>query len=90
MLHIDLSRKSNLIIVCPATSNIIAKYSNGIADDLASTTLIASNKDIFFIPAMNSEMWNNKINQKHNPPPDADNYRNEKNKYEKYFKENIE
>ena len=64
MLHIDLSRKSNLIIVCPATSNIIAKYSNGIADDLASTTLIASNKDIFFIPAMNSEMWNNKINQK--------------------------
>ena len=64
MLHIDLSRKSNLIIVCPATSNIIAKYSNGIADDLASTTLVASNKDIFFIPAMNSEMWNNKINQK--------------------------
>ena len=49
MLHIDLTRKSNLIIVCPATSNIIAKYSNGIADDLASTTLIASNKDIFFI-----------------------------------------
>ena len=64
MLHIDLTRKSNLIIVCPATSNIIAKFSNGIADDLASTTLVASNKDIFFIPGMNSEMWNNKINQK--------------------------
>ncbi|MFL2510016.1 MAG: bifunctional phosphopantothenoylcysteine decarboxylase/phosphopantothenate--cysteine ligase CoaBC [Alphaproteobacteria bacterium] len=64
MLHIDLTRKSNLIIVCPATSNIIAKYSNGIADDLASTTLVASNKNIFFVPAMNSEMWNNKINQK--------------------------
>ncbi|MDC0037191.1 bifunctional phosphopantothenoylcysteine decarboxylase/phosphopantothenate--cysteine ligase CoaBC [Alphaproteobacteria bacterium] len=64
MLHIDLTRKSDLIIVCPATSNIIAKYSNGIADDLASTALIASNKNIFFIPAMNSEMWNNKINQK--------------------------
>ena len=63
MLHINLTRKSNLIIVCPATSNIIAKYSNGIADDLASTTLVASNKDIYFIPAMNSEMWNNKINQ---------------------------
>ncbi len=63
MLHIDLTRKSNLIVVCPATSNIIAKYSNGIADDLASTTLVASNKNIFFIPAMNSEMWNNKINQ---------------------------
>ena len=64
MLHIDLTRKNNLVIVCPATSNIIAKYSNGIADDLASTTLVASNKNIFFIPAMNSEMWNNKINQK--------------------------
>ncbi|MDC0192451.1 bifunctional phosphopantothenoylcysteine decarboxylase/phosphopantothenate--cysteine ligase CoaBC [Alphaproteobacteria bacterium] len=63
MLHIDLTRKSNLIIVCPATSNIIAKYSNGIADDLASTTLVASNKNIFIIPAMNSEMWNNKITQ---------------------------
>ena len=47
MLHIDLTRKNNLIIVCPATSNIIAKYSNGIADDLASTTLVASNKNIF-------------------------------------------
>ena len=64
MLHINLTRKSDLIVVCPATSNIIAKYSNGIADDLASTTLVASNKNIFFIPAMNSEMWNNKINQK--------------------------
>ena len=64
MLHIDLTRKSDLIVVCPATSNIIAKYSNGIADDLASTTLIASNKEIIFIPAMNAEMWNNKINQK--------------------------
>ena len=64
MLHINLTRKNNLVIVCPATSNIIAKYSNGIADDLASTTLVASNKNIFFIPAMNSEMWNNKMNQK--------------------------
>ena len=64
MLHIDLTRKNNLVIVCPATSNIIAKYSNGIADDLASTTLVASNKNIFFIPAMNSEMWNSKMNQK--------------------------
>ena len=64
MLHINLTRKNNLVIVCPATSNIIAKYSNGIADDLASTTLVASNRNIFFIPAMNSEMWNNKMNQK--------------------------
>ena len=64
MLHIELTRKSDLIVVCPATANIIAKFANGYADDLASTSLIASNKQIIFIPAMNAEMWNNSINQK--------------------------
>lgn len=64
MLHIELSRKNDLIVICPATANIIAKFANGYADDLASTTLIASNKQILIIPAMNSEMWNNSINQK--------------------------
>ena len=64
MLHIQLTRKTDLIVVCPATANIIAKFANGYADDLASTSLIASNKQIIFIPAMNSEMWNNSINQK--------------------------
>ena len=63
MLHIELSRKNNLIVLCPATANTIAKFANGIANDLASTTLIASNKKIVIIPAMNSEMWNNTINQ---------------------------
>jgi phosphopantothenoylcysteine decarboxylase/phosphopantothenate--cysteine ligase len=64
MLHIKLTRKSDLVVVCPATANIIAKFANGYADDLASTSLIASNKQIIFIPAMNSEMWNNSVNQK--------------------------
>ena len=64
MLHIRLTRKSDLVVVCPATANSIAKFANGYADDLASTSLIASNKQIIFIPAMNSEMWNNSINQK--------------------------
>ena len=64
MLHIELTRKSDLIVLCPATANIIAKFANGFADDLASTTLIASNKQIIIIPAMNSEMWNNPINKK--------------------------
>ena len=64
MLHIQLAQKSDLIVVCPATANIIAKFSNGYADDLASTSLIAANKDILVIPAMNTEMWNNKINKK--------------------------
>ena len=64
MLHIKLTRKTDLIVVCPATANIIAKYASGFADDLASTALIASNKQIIFVPAMNVEMWNNSINQK--------------------------
>jgi phosphopantothenoylcysteine decarboxylase/phosphopantothenate--cysteine ligase len=63
MLHIRLTRKNDLIVVCPATANIIAKFANGYADDLASTSLIASNKQIIIIPAMNAEMWNNSINQ---------------------------
>ena len=46
MLHIELSRKSDLIVVCPATANTIAKYANGLADNLASTTLLAANKKI--------------------------------------------
>jgi len=64
MLHIDLSRKANLVVVCPATANTIAKFANGYGDNLASTTLLASNKQIIFVPAMNVQMWNNKINQK--------------------------
>ncbi len=62
MLHIKLTRKADLIAVCPATANIISKYANGYANDLASTSLIASDKKIIFIPAMNVEMWNNSIN----------------------------
>tara|TARA_Y100001970_G_C14240591_1_gene864680 strand:- start:2021 stop:3184 length:1164 start_codon:yes stop_codon:yes gene_type:complete len=64
MLHISLSRKCDLIVVCPATANTIAKFSNGYADNLASATLLASNKQILFVPAMNKEMWNNSVNQK--------------------------
>ena len=63
MLHITLTRKNDLIVICPATANIIAKFANGYANDLASTSLIASNKQIIIIPAMNSEMWNNSINK---------------------------
>ena len=62
MLHIQLTRKNNILVVCPATANIIAKLANGFADDLASTALIASNKQIIVVPAMNVEMWNNKTN----------------------------
>ena len=64
MLHINLSRKNDIIVVCPATANTIAKFANGYGDNLASTTLLASNKPIIFIPAMNTMMWNNHINKK--------------------------
>ncbi len=64
MLHINLSRDSDIIIVCPATANSIAKFANGYGDNLASNTLLASNKKILFVPAMNSFMWHNKANQK--------------------------
>ena len=64
MLHINLSRDNDIIVVCPATANSIAKFANGYGDNLASNTLLASNKKIFFVPAMNSFMWHNKINQK--------------------------
>ena len=64
MLHINLSRENNLIVVCPATANTIAKFANGYGDNLASTTLLASNKPIIFIPAMNTMMWSNEMNKK--------------------------
>ncbi len=57
MDHISLSRWADLIIVVPATANTISKLSNGLTDDLASTVLLASNKKIFIVPAMNVRMW---------------------------------
>ena len=59
MNHIALARKPDIILVAPATANIIAKIANGIADDLASTTLLASYSKIIMAPSMNPVMWNN-------------------------------
>ncbi|MDG2187109.1 MAG: bifunctional phosphopantothenoylcysteine decarboxylase/phosphopantothenate--cysteine ligase CoaBC [Hyphomicrobiales bacterium] len=63
MGHIHLSRNADLIVVAPATANLIAKLANGIADDLASTTLLAANKTIIIVPAMNPKMWHNPSTQ---------------------------
>ena len=63
MLHITLSRKNDLIVVCPATANSIAKFANGYGNNLASNTMLASDKKIIFVPAMNSLMWTKKSNQ---------------------------
>ena len=57
MDHISLSRWSDVILVAPTTANTISKLSNGAADDLASTVILASDKDIFLTPAMNVRMW---------------------------------
>jgi len=57
MDHISLSRWADVILVAPATANTISKLSHGSSDDLASTIILASNKDIFLTPAMNVRMW---------------------------------
>jgi phosphopantothenoylcysteine decarboxylase/phosphopantothenate--cysteine ligase len=58
MGHIELSRWADLIVVAPATAGLIAKAANGLADDLASTTLLATDKGVLLAPAMNVRMWN--------------------------------
>ena len=57
MDHISLSRWADLILVAPITANTISKLSTGSSDDLASTVILASDKDIFLAPAMNVRMW---------------------------------
>jgi len=57
MDHISLSRWADIILVAPATANTISKLSTGSSDDLASTVILASDKDVFLTPAMNVRMW---------------------------------
>ena len=57
MGHIQLSRSADLVLVVPATADLMAKAANGLADDLASTTLLATDKPVMMAPAMNVRMW---------------------------------
>jgi phosphopantothenoylcysteine decarboxylase/phosphopantothenate--cysteine ligase len=57
MGHIELSRSADLVVVCPATADLIAKAANGLANDLASTALLATDKPVLVVPAMNVRMW---------------------------------
>ena len=59
--HISLARKANLFLVVPATANIIGKIANGIADDMLSTTIMATKAPVILAPAMNNGMYENKI-----------------------------
>ncbi len=57
MGHIQLSRAADLVVVAPATANFLAKMAAGIADDLASTVMLATDKPVLVMPAMNVRMW---------------------------------
>ncbi|MEZ5997263.1 MAG: bifunctional phosphopantothenoylcysteine decarboxylase/phosphopantothenate--cysteine ligase CoaBC [Hyphomonas sp.] len=57
MGHIQLSRSADLVVVCPATADLMAKAVHGHANDLASTTLLATDKPVLMVPAMNVRMW---------------------------------
>jgi len=57
MGHIRLSREADLVVVAPASADLIAKMAHGLADDLASTTLLATDKPVVVAPAMNAMMW---------------------------------
>ncbi len=61
--HITLNEWGDILVVAPATANIIGKAANGIGDDLLSTTIISFQKPVLFVPAMDSGMWSNKIVQ---------------------------
>ncbi len=63
MGHIRLSRESDLIIVAPCSANMIAKMAHGLADDLASTVLLAADKPVMIVPAMNGQMWSHAATQ---------------------------
>jgi len=62
--HISLTTQADLIVVAPATLNIIGKMAAGICDDLLSTVLASAESDILLAPAMNHRMWNNPITQR--------------------------
>ncbi len=61
--HISLAKKADIMLVAPATANIIGKVANGIADDMLSTTIMATKAPVVFAPAMNTNMYENPIVQ---------------------------
>lgn len=64
MGHIELSRSADLVVVVPATADLMAKAANGLANDLASTTLLATDKRVLYVPSMNVRMWEHKAVQR--------------------------
>lgn len=64
MGHIQLSREADLVVVCPATADLLAKMATGIADDLATTLILATDKPVLAVPAMNVRMWEHQATQR--------------------------
>jgi phosphopantothenoylcysteine decarboxylase/phosphopantothenate--cysteine ligase len=64
MGHIQLSRVADLVVVAPATADLMAKMAGGLANDLASTLLLATDKPVMIVPAMNVRMWNHAATQR--------------------------
>jgi phosphopantothenoylcysteine decarboxylase/phosphopantothenate--cysteine ligase len=62
--HIELSRQAELVVVCPATADLMAKMAAGIADDLGTTLILATNKPVLLVPAMNVKMWEHAATQR--------------------------
>ena len=63
MGHIQLSREADLVVIAPATADLMAKIAAGIADDLATTLLLATDKPVLAAPAMNVRMWQHPATQ---------------------------
>ncbi len=64
MGHIQLSRAADLVVVCPASADLLAKMAGGIADDMATTLLLATDKPVMAVPAMNVRMWEHAATQR--------------------------
>jgi phosphopantothenoylcysteine decarboxylase / phosphopantothenate---cysteine ligase len=62
--HIELSRQADLVVVCPATADLMAKMAAGIADDLGTTMILATDKPVLVVPAMNVKMWQHAATQR--------------------------
>ena len=62
--HIQLSREADLVVVCPATADLLAKMAAGIADDLGTTLILATDKPVLAVPAMNVRMWLHEATQR--------------------------
>lgn len=62
--HIQLADKADVVLVAPATANILAKVAHGICDDLLTTLICATKAKVVFAPAMNCHMWENKVTQR--------------------------